>query len=357
MFYIKICTNISLHLLNNLLHIQGAMANHSVCVLDESLPADRIYESLHSIVVDYLKKGYGVIYAAENDPPHKIIKSLAKSTSATIDVEGYVKDGALTIIDYSDLYRLSNRDKERGQANNNNNSNAVAPISILVNRWQSEIQQKRQSRFNQVLIVGTARVFAQAHAYDGLMAYEDALNHEFMFPSSSPSSLTTTMSSSDHCPIATSSTTTVTECICCYRSSVLQQISSLPVMASVVLSHGSTITSARNNRKETQNDNRTSHSSGTTNASSLRVVPLNASIVTESITQAMDDSWGNNIRSLILKTMNLIYHIDEQDIIGQPKLFVDTLVKIVGKGAATLLLGSILDQMKQRIFVRTNSKK
>ena len=77
------------------------MVNHLLCVLDESLHADGIYDNLYSIVAGYLEKGYGVVYVAENNSPDKIIYNFKKgTTSTTIDIDNYVKEGALTAIDY-----------------------------------------------------------------------------------------------------------------------------------------------------------------------------------------------------------------------------------------------------------------
>lgn len=75
----------------------------------------------------------------------------------------------------------------------------------------------------------------------------------------------------------------------------------------------------------------------------------------ELIRSGIDKIAGNNPSNLILKTMHLIYHIDEEEIVRQPNLFVDKLVKVVGKDTANSILSRILDEMKQYlVYIDTN---
>jgi hypothetical protein len=68
------------------------------------------------------------------------------------------------------------------------------------------------------------------------------------------------------------------------------------------------------------------------------------------IMRGMDETLGNGTSNLILQAMNQVYHIDEECIVGQPKLFVDTLVKLLGKDAIPHILAAILDKMKNQII-------
>lgn len=71
----------------------------------------------------------------------------------------------------------------------------------------------------------------------------------------------------------------------------------------------------------------------------------------------VDKTMGNGTSNLILKTIKHVYQIGEEDIIRQPKLFVDNFVKIIGKDAANIILGAVLDEMKNRIAIWESNTK
>lgn len=58
---------------------------------------------------------------------------------------------------------------------------------------------------------------------------------------------------------------------------------------------------------------------------------------------------GSGTSNLILKTMKIIYCVDEQCIARQPRLFVDTLVKLLGDNIAHEILAVILSKMRNLI--------
>lgn len=64
------------------------------------------------------------------------------------------------------------------------------------------------------------------------------------------------------------------------------------------------------------------------------------------IRSGINETMGKDTCDLLLQTMNLVYRIDEEKIIRQPKLFVDSLVKLLGKDAAPVILTAILNEMK-----------
>jgi hypothetical protein len=345
------------------------MVNHSFCILDESLHADGIYDNLYSIVAGYLEKGYGVVYVAENNSPDKIIYNFKKGTiSRIIDMDNYVKKGALTAIDYGSLYYSSGRNDEAEKATISNNNLDLANTSTLIKRWQSEIQNKRNNGYNKILIVGTCRAFSDKCDYDGLMAYEDAISHQLLLDGSSlPSPYvaqlpTTSTPTSD----ATTNDNAIIERICCYRTSGIERIPSLPVMASVFLSHNGRIVSTEKTKRndgKSGSDSIKSHFifpkakvplSSPPLLSATAIRSLNPYIIVESITQVIDKMMGSNTSNLILKTMKLIYQIDKDDIIRQPKLFVDGFVKIIGKDTANIMLNAILEEVKNQIIYGSN---
>lgn len=231
-----------------------AILNHSICILHQNLNGNDYYDDIYKIVAEYLEKEYIVIYAAESNSHGKTIRNLAKATatstslSADIDIEDYVKKGQLTVIDYDSLCYQSSRNKKEGKegihTHNNSGNETILATQSFVKRLQSEIQNKkkeqqqyRNNNYNQkILLVGTCKPFSERDDYDGLIAYENVINNELLLTQSSSSSTLSSLS-----------TTPTIECICCYRISTIKQISSLPLMISILVNHDSIIITTTNN--------------------------------------------------------------------------------------------------------------
>ncbi len=60
----------------------------------------------------------------------------------------------------------------------------------------------------------------------------------------------------------------------------------------------------------------------------------------------IDGPMGSDTSNLILKTRKIIYCVDEQCISRQPRLFVDTLVKLLGDNITHEILTVILSKMR-----------
>jgi hypothetical protein len=70
----------------------------------------------------------------------------------------------------------------------------------------------------------------------------------------------------------------------------------------------------------------------------------------DSISSSMDKLAGNDTTTLILKTMKLIFHVEEKDFVKNPQIFATALSKIIGGTASNRLQGSILQELKQQIL-------
>ena len=265
------------------------------------------------------------------------------------------------------LYYSSGRNDEAEKASSSNNNHALANTSTSIKRWKSEIQNKKNNGYNKILIVGTCRAFSDRCDYDGLMAYEDALSHQLLSGRSSlpPSHITQSPTSTPTTDAITTNHNVLVERICCYRTSGIERIPSLPVMASVLHNHNGKIASME---KKKRNDGK----DGSGNIKSHFIFPkakvpslspllsptairsLNPAIMVESITQVIDKTMGSNTSNLILKTMKLIYHIDKDDIIKQPHLFMDRFIKIIGRDIANIILNAILEEVKNKIIYGSN---
>jgi hypothetical protein len=124
---------------------------------------------------------------------------------------------------------------------------------------------------------------------------------------------------------------------------VIKQISSLSLIIAILLNHNIIISVDYNNSIQPL-----SYKNINNNYEKIK-------IITKSIKSGIDKMLGNNTSDLILKTLKLVYHIDEEDIIRQPDLFADKLVKVVGKSAADPILSSILDEIKQYLVYADNN--
>ncbi len=115
------------------------------------------------------------------------------------------------VIDYNSPYYSSKKNDtgEEHASNNSNNSNPLITTSTLIKRWQSEIQNKRNNNYNKILIADTCRAFSDRQDYDGLIAYEDAINHQLLSASSFHHQTSSTESITSTSSITNSNNTTL----------------------------------------------------------------------------------------------------------------------------------------------------
>lgn len=276
--------------------------NHSLCIVDAEEGCELDYSAAYQAVAGYLRSGSAVVYAAENMPPEETLNNLSKVTN--IDPEIYAKNGALTIIKYDALYN-------KGLDSKN-----------LIKRWQSEIRKKQKKEYKQVLIVDTCKAFTDAGNYHGLLDYEYAKKDALSPLSSSTAAATAAFTSYSYA-------TTTVEWVCCFDSSAINRMPSMPILASILFSHDSKV--ARAGREEES-----------------IVQPLYPGQMRELIRESIDDILGQGTCDLIIKTMKLVYHLEEETVTRRPQLFADTLGKIVGKSAASTVLINALNKMKER---------
>jgi hypothetical protein len=332
------------------------------------------YDKLFLIVAEYLKKGRGVVHAAENNSADKVIKKLANATD--IDAEAYAHKEQLTIMDCDQVFYDSPKSNSNivndKRAGDNNYYNTNNNIESLIKRLKSEIEKKKSNNYNHILIVNDCSAFFERNNYNGLIAYDNAINKELL---RLPSSASMPTASSILTPSASTTKANI-ECICCYPHSAFATISSLSTIKSILLNHDGKCTTAaynsKDHKKNTYNMNEEEEKmsknekiggssllhqnnfeklppSLISSTSTIRPLYPHEKIM-ESIISAMDKTLGNNTTNLILKTMKLIYHIDEKEIIGNHNLFALTIAKLMGESAANRLLTTILEEMKQNII-------
>lgn len=282
--------------------------NHSLCVVDAEEGCKLNYSIAYQAVAGYLTSGNAVVYAAEDIPPEETLNNFSKATN--IDAEIYAKNGALTIMKYDALY------------NSNNNNNKDLDSNNLIKRWQSEIKKKQKKKYKQVLIVDTCKAFTDAGNYHGLVDYEYAKKHAL-------SSSTTTAAAAAAFPSFSYATTTV-ECVCCFRTSAINRIPSMPILTSILFSHDNKVARAEKEQEP------------------IIMQPLYPSQMQELIKESIDGILGKGTSDLIIKTMKLVYRMEEETVIRRPQLFADTLERIIGENAASTVLINVLNNMKER---------
>ena len=354
--------------------ILGVKPHHSLFLVEPKKPPDtgehycNEYDKLFLIVAEYLKKGRGVIYAAEDNSADKIIKNLANATA--IDAEAYAHKAQLTIMECDrvshDSPKSNNNIVNDKRVGDNNYYDTNNNIESLIKRLKSEIEKKKNNNYNHILIISDCSAFFERNNYNGLIAYDNAINKELLrLPSSASMSASYSfLTSSD------STTKANIECICCYPYSAFTTIPSLSIIKSILLNHDGKCTtsySSRGHQKNTyynndeksnemmegysilhQNNSERLPPSLISSTSTIRPLYPHEKIM-ESIISAMDKTLGNNTSNLILKTMKLIYHIDEKEIIGNHNLFAHTIAKLIGESAANRLFTTILEEVKQNI--------
>ena len=362
--------------------ILGVKPQHSLYIVEaKKSPHTREhyynnYDKLFFIVAEYLKKGRGVIYAAENSSADKVIRKLANATDS--DAEAYAHKEQLTIIGcdqviYDSPKSNSNMVNDK-RAGDNNYYNINNNIESLIKKLKSVIEKKKSSSYNHILIVNDFSAFFERNNYNGLIAYDNSINKELLrLPSSTSLSASSSILNS-----SASATEANIECICCYPHSAFATISSLSTIKSILLNHDGKCTTAaysskdhkkntynKSDEEEKKNKSKNEKIGGSSllhqnnfeklppslisSTSTIRPLYPHEKIM-ESIISAMDKTLGNNTTNLILKTMKLIYHIDEKEIIGNHNLFALTIAKLMGESAANRLLTTILEEMKQNII-------
>lgn len=294
--------------------------NHSLCVVGAEEGCKPNYSAAYRAVARYLASGGAVLYAAEDLPPEETLNNFSRATN--IDVETFVKNGALTIMKYDAPY--------------NGNDSKGLDSRNLIKWWQSEVRKKQKKKYRQVLIVDTCKPFTDKGNYNGLVDYE-CVKRNALSPSPSPSPSTASAAKSSEFALFSSATTTTVECICCFNASAITRIPSMPMLTSILFSHDNKIGSAE---KE----------GGGEEEEPLVMQPLYSSHMQQLLRQSIDDILGRGTCNLVIKTMKLVYRMDEETVIKRPSLFAETLERLLGKRIANTVLANVLDKMKERII-------
>jgi hypothetical protein len=164
----------------------------------------------------------------------------------------------------------------------------------LLNRWFSLISKvKEKSGCQGIVAIGTAKVFFDTHNLEKLMAYEGRIGRRF-----------------DNIPI---------DAVCCFDADSFSKLA-LKNIIHFLNYHEYTI-----------------YQGGV-------YLQWHPHMILAIINKAIDDALSPGTYKLLLKTLELVYHIDSDRIVSQPELFEDKLRKMLGKTA-----DMTLDRIKKEI--------
>ena len=133
---------------------------HSICLLERSSDYGRLYETIGR----YLAEGYGVIYAAEQDPEW-VIHKMAK---AGLQVEQHIKNGMLKVISGESVY-VSNGDD--------------IDASRTIESWLGAVSSMMDStKAKGVIAIGSVDTFIKRGQHKSAAEYETHIGKKFDAP-------------------------------------------------------------------------------------------------------------------------------------------------------------------------------
>jgi hypothetical protein len=258
--------------------------NHSIYIIKEnSLPI------IYNTVSDHLSQDFAVLYAAElakKQPASQIISNMRES--GLRNVENYIRKKALVVLDWQSLPSMNKRPQRI--------KSAFGELSSIV----EELARKR--KFKKILIMSDLPVLlAESQNISALLEYERLTAG----------------------PLANMP---AIEAVCCYNNSAISKMPPANFM-SVLAAHRSNI-----------HDN--------CDGMDWIYREWHAGFVLGIVRNAIEKALGKGSDVLVIRTLKLIYKLDENTMLSQPELFVEKLYKVLGKSAAEAVLETIVKDLR-----------
>lgn len=255
-------------------------------------------EPVHSLCLLEGNQDYKVLYdkiskyAADN---YAIVYAAeADTTNAVrrmrqhgIDVEDLVESGALVLVGRDDLYSFERTELD-GHA--------------LMNTWHTlMLGIKRRSNFDGILAIGSAENFLDGPtSHDKLLKYEEMIGKKFAIQF---------------------------ECVCCYSEGALEKLS-FGQFFSILNSHFSTVHDTTQllewNPKEI------------------------VGIAKKGIVAALG---GDGVADLFFSTLRLCYRLTEEEIVTDPIMLENLLLKVLGRESHDRCVRTIKAELRKRLSV------
>lgn len=258
---------------------------HSMYVLSGDYPA--IYREIDR----HLSRGYAVVYAVESrkarsNSANETFKKI-KESGMICDLEGHVERGAFTVLDVDATYSPKNaRDGRR-----------------LLEKWRSIIMGASRPDFKGVVVIaGGTAVFSDTKSRSSLIPYEETI-----------SELIVSMQRQQHVRV-----------VCCYPRASIEDMRPRHLFP-IINAHRCLVRSDWSSARWRRSD------------------------IFGIIRAGIDRVLGAETGVLVLRTMKLVYRIDEAAILENPQVFEDKLARIVGEKAVDIALKSISSEIRKYI--------
>ena len=273
-----------------LLGDQPPDCNHSICVLrtDESL------EGLYSMVNKFLSERYAVIYAIDPSdigvPKDQLVDHVImklKSSGTIENVGNYIRTGALRIMDVHEIYL----------------SDLAGDAAFMLKKLTSIFNDIKKKKFKNIAIIAGGPPFLlDSDSQDKLIDYEQTI-------------LKAAEKKSVHI-------------ICCYLQESLDEVQ-FAQLAAIVSAHQCNVIPVR---------------------AGMQSRRIFSSLLLDAIVDGIESVMGKGSGRLVMRTMEMVYKINEEIIISNPSLFQEKLQKILGNSSKTVLT-SVNNRIKEILLL------
>ncbi|MEO9321751.1 MAG: MEDS domain-containing protein [Nitrososphaera sp.] len=231
-------------------------------------------KDLYDTIIRLLSNGHAVVYAVEGDVNKTVVKISKIETAA----EDYIESGALKIINPDSFYSASKRGID---------------CDKLIAQWQTVVSSMQSKGYKSILVVGmpARNLFAESKSQLKIVETEAC--------------------------IAKMQGVNI-RIFCCYPKSMVDK---LPFRYLVRL--------LNSHQDFTSNAGPSQVLLSTGGSSQLDVM----SLIESSLTTVL----GGETCRLVLKTMKLVYKLDQKDIVGSPELFEEKVRKLFGMSGDAIL--------------------
>jgi hypothetical protein len=241
----------------------------------------QIYEQ----VGNSLKKGYGILYAAEpiggNNNEQRIMRRMEKKTNENI--RRYAENELLTITDPDSMYYLAGINPQK-----------------LVELWRSyfsNAERKSGRKLKGIVAVYSPDSYFSRGHHELFLSFEQMIGRTFGKP---------------------------VQLLCWYKKKWMTQLP-LAFAIRILTSHQNTVRKGWN------------------------MEPLSKDRITKIVASGIDNELGEGASALLFNTMKARFGLNEDAIVSQPEAFEDTMSKMLGDGSTDHITTSILKEINDAI--------
>lgn len=275
-----------MHYTHDFICVTSALQQSSSSAVERQQPTAIYRRLFYEKITFYLSQGYAVLYIVENNVTH-VIRNLSKN--GMVEVEDYIDKGALRIIS-ADLFFAP--------------SETNLDYNVLLPQWHKVVSSMRQEKFRGIMVIGMPHkaFFENEQNQQKLIDYEEqtAKDHDGSF-----------------------------QIICCYSREMLEKLPLYRIIRLLTAHRHIVIRSSLEGYAKSQPDlqlcNRYNY-----NQHDIQDL---AGLIEAGLRKAL----GKETCALIFKTLKLVYQIEKEGVILNPRLFEDKIRKMLGSSAEPVL--------------------